>query len=161
MASIRFKAWASTCGALAVLAPLVSLAGAGAGCGSGSGPLVTSTPQGRDDPGTTRDTPPASDDVGANGDCLVCDVAYQCTNTQLGGISLSSSAGECTAADIAVVCSGVFFGASSCSGGGGGAFTCGQVVCTPVNVQQGGSGGGGGNGSSSGVLTPGTPVTAG
>jgi hypothetical protein len=105
-------------------------------CGGGAGPLVsTNGGTGRDDPGSTRDTPPVSSD-NANSDCLSCDVTYECPNSGFSsGLSLSSSDGTCTQTLVNVVCSGALFGTGPCTGGGGGAFTCGDVTCTPE--QQG------------------------
>jgi hypothetical protein len=126
-----------------------------AACGGGAGPLVTTTSgDGRDDPGSTYDTPPSTSD-GSGGNCLVCDVTYDCPGfAQGGGVSLSTSDGTCTQALINVVCSGALFGTAPCTGGGsGGAFTCGSIVCTP-ETQTGGSSG---SGSSSGA-TPGGGV---
>jgi hypothetical protein len=124
-------------------------------CSSGSGPLVTTTSStGRDDPGSTYDKPPStSDPVGGN--CLACDVVYDCPNAGAvgDGVSLSSSDGECTAALIAVVCSGALFGTGPCTGNGDGSFSCGVITCTPeTNVQApgGSSGTSGGSTSSSG-----------
>ena len=142
------------------LQSLVGVAGVGASlvvvaCGGGAGPLVTTTStDGRDDPGSTYDTPPSTSD-GPGGNCLVCDVVYDCPNAgNLGdGFTLSSSDGECTQALINVVCSGALFDTAPCTGGaGGGSFSCGSVICTP-ETQVGGSSGGG-SGSSSGA-TPG------
>jgi len=101
-------------------------------CGGGAGPLVSSSGgSGRDDPGSTRDTPPGTSD-NANSDCLSCDVIYDCPNSGIGnGLTLSSSEGTCTQALINVVCSGALFGTGPCTGGGGGTFTCGDVTCTP------------------------------
>jgi hypothetical protein len=102
------------------------------GCGAGSGPLVTtSTGTGRDDPGSTRDVPPVTSE-GATGNCIVCDVVYDCPDSTQTSLSLSTSDGTCTTALIDVICSGALFGAASCTGGGGGAFTCGTVTCTPT-----------------------------
>lgn len=145
------------------LQSLFGVAGVGAvlvvvACGGGAGPLVTTTStDGRDDPGSTYDTPPSTSD-GPGGNCLVCDVVYSCPNAgNLGeGFTLSSSNGECTQTLINVVCSGALFGTAACTGGaGGGSFSCGDVTCTP-ETQVGGSSGtsSGGNGSSSGA-TPG------
>jgi len=126
-------------------------------CGGGAGPLVTTTStDGRDDPGSTYDTPPSTSD-GPGGNCLVCDVVYSCPNAgNLGeGFTLSSSSGECTQTLINVVCSGALFNTGPCTGGaGGGAFTCGDVTCTPETQVGGSSGGGSSSGSSSGA-TPG------
>jgi hypothetical protein len=126
-------------------------------CGGGAGPLVTTTSSdGRDDPGTTRDTPPSTSD-GPGGNCLQCDVVYDCPNAgDVGdGLSLSSSSGDCTQTLIDAVCSGALFGTAPCTGGADGeSFTCGSIVCTPES-QVGGSGSGGNSGSSSGVVTPG------
>jgi hypothetical protein len=124
-------------------------------CGGGAGPLVTTTTtDGRDDPGSTYDTPPSTSD-GPGGNCLVCDVVYDCSNAgPLGsGLSLSTSGGTCTQGAINFVCSGALFGTGPCTGGGGGPFTCGNVTCSP-QVQSGSSSGFGGSGSSSGA-TPG------
>ena len=103
------------------------------GCSGGSGPLVTPTSAGRDPPPVVRDTPPTTRD--AVGNCLVCDVAYNCSmpggQTQR-GLTLSTADGMCTPDAIALVCSGITFGATSCTGGGGGPFTCGATTCVPV-----------------------------
>jgi hypothetical protein len=112
-------------------------------CGGGSGPLVAMPDEGREDPGSTRDTPPNSGD--GRGTCLLCDVTYDCSGPQpQGAVSLSTSKGECVPAAIDLICSGALFGAPACSGGGGGPFTCGQVICTPL---QGGLPGGSTNGT--------------
>jgi len=128
-----------------------------AACGGGAGPLVTNpTSDGRDDPGSTRDTPPSTSD-GPGGNCLQCDVVYDCPNAgNVGdGISLSTSGGTCIQTLIDAVCSGALFGTAPCTGGADGeSFTCGDVVCTP-ETQAGGSGSGGSSGSSSGIATPG------
>jgi hypothetical protein len=136
------------------LRTLLGVAGAAgvlgiAACGSGGGPLVTTTStDGRDDPGSTYDQPPGTSD-GTGGNCITCDVTYDCPNAgPVGnGISLSTSGGTCTQALIDVVCSGALFGTPPCSGGGGGPFTCGSVTCTPEQQSS--------SGSSSGVATPG------
>jgi hypothetical protein len=121
-------------------------------CGSGSGPLVTTAAEGRDSPGVSWDQPPSTRD-GTGSNCIACDVEYGCTGTQAQGttsLELSTSTGQCTQTLIDLVCSGALFGASSCSGGGGGAFTCGKVTCTPQMAQQtplpGGSSGFGADG---------------
>ncbi|HEY3816691.1 MAG TPA: hypothetical protein VGL81_05950 [Polyangiaceae bacterium] len=121
-----------------------------AACGGGGGPLVTTTSStGRDDPGSTYDQPPSTDDS-AGGNCLSCDVSYNCPNAgDVGeGLGLSTSDGTCTQALINVVCSGALFGTAPCSSDGAGGFTCGNVTCTPEPNQ--------GSGSSSGVATPGS-----
>jgi len=133
-----------------------------AACGSGGGPAVSTGTGTRDDPGTTRDTPPTTRDDTSGGStgsgtpggasCVECNVQYQCS----GGIAqnsptqleLSTSQGTCTQIYINLVCSGVLFGASGCSGGGGGAFTCGSVTCTPEAQQQPQPGQGQGGGAS-------------
>ena len=132
------------------LQTLFGLAGIGlvvAACGGGAGPLVTTTSgNGRDDPGATRDSPPATSD-NANTDCLSCDVVYDCPNAgNLGnGVNLSTSGGTCTPTLINLVCSGGLFGTGPCTGGGGGAFTCGSITCTPqAQSQPGGSSSSGG-----------------
>jgi hypothetical protein len=117
-----------------------------AACGGGAGPLVTTTSEGRESPGTTRDTPPPTSDRQNSDDCLVCDVVYDCPNAgSLGNdFSLSSVGGTCLQRLVDVVCSGALFGTPPCTGGGGGPFTCGSITCTPV--QQGlppGTGSGG------------------
>ncbi len=126
--------------------------------GGGAGPLVTTTTtDGHDDPGTTYETPPSTSD-GPGGNCLVCDVTYSCPNAgDLGdGLSLSTSGGTCIQSLINVVCSGALFGTGPCTGGaGGGAFTCGPIVCTPET--QIGNSSSGASGSSSGA-TPGGGV---
>jgi hypothetical protein len=113
-------------------------AAAAVGCGGGSGPLVTTTSGGREDPGSTRDTPPSARD-NPTSDCIECDVEYRCTtpgNRNVPtSIGLSSSNGTCTQASINLVCSGALFGQNACAGGGGGPFTCGQTTCTPVSPQ--------------------------
>jgi hypothetical protein len=124
-----------------------------AACNGGSGPLVTtSSSTGRDDPGSTYDTPPSTSDE-QGGDCLACDVVYDCPGAgPIGdGITLSSSEGDCTPALIDVVCSGALFGTGACSSGGGGPFTCGDITCTPEETQPGtsNSGGSGFSGGSS------------
>jgi hypothetical protein len=116
-------------------------------CGGG-GPLVTTSSTGRDDPGLTRDDPGATrdsptSDTGAS-DCIVCDVVYACPQSSLQSMTLSTSGGTCTAALIDLVCSGALFGAASCSVGGGGAFTCGTVTCTPETQSGNGTGATGG-----------------
>jgi hypothetical protein len=116
--------------ALAFLVPLVLA------CGSGGGPLVTTTGSGDQGAGSTRDQPTGGRDD-PNGDCLACDVTYSCPGYSGGsGFSLSSSGGECTQTLINFVCSGALFGTPKCSGGGGGAFTCGSITCTPQQSQQ-------------------------
>ena len=141
---------------------LAGLAGVGfvvAACGGGAGPLVTTTSgNGRDEPGTTRDTPPSTSDI-TGGDCLACDVTYECPNAgNLGnGISLSTSQGTCTQALINLICSGALFNTAPCSGGGGGSFTCGSITCTPqAQGLPGGVSNGGSSGGSSSGGTPGT-----
>lgn len=126
-------------------------------CGGGGGPLVTTTTSdGRDDPGSTYDQPPGTSD-GTGGNCLVCDVVYDCPNAgPLGnGLTLSTSGGTCTQGLINAICSGAIFGTAPCSGGGGGPFTCGNVTCTPEVRQSGSSSGFGGSGSSSGATPSG------
>jgi len=141
------------------LQSLFGVAGVGmvlvvAACGGGGGPLVTTTSSdGRDDPGSTRDSPPSTSD-GPGGNCVACDVVYDCPAAgDLGdGFTLSSSEGECTQTLIDLVCSGALFGTPACTGGsGGGTFTCGSVVCTPETSSGGTSSGG----SSGGVTPPG------
>jgi hypothetical protein len=135
-AAVRF-ALRPTCAALAVACAFGVEA-----CGGGGGPLVTVTSGGREDPGNTRDQPPDTrDEIGGN--CLQCDVQYVCSPTaNQTTIELSSSQGTCTQALIDLVCGGSLFGASSCSGGGGGAFTCGNVTCSPAQQSfPGGQGG--------------------
>ena len=138
------------------LQTLFGLAGIGlvAACGGGAGPLVTTTSgNGRDDPGTTRDAPPpTSDNAGA--DCLSCDVVYECPNAgNLGnGISLNTSDGTCTQTLINLVCSGALFGTPPCTGGGGGGFTCGSITCSPqAQALPGGSSSGGTQGGGAGL----------
>jgi hypothetical protein len=103
-----------------------------AACSGGAGPVVTTTAGGRDVPPAPRDTPPSTRD--GVGNCLVCDVNYECASGGSGTtqtIELRTADGKCTDANIAIVCSGLPFGASGCSGGGGGAFTCGSTTCVP------------------------------
>ena len=125
-------------------------------CGGGPGPLVTVGTEQRDDPGTTRDPPPNPRDV-PGGACVVCDVNYHCTGPtsgvlgQNGEISLSTSSGMCQKALIDLLCSGALFNAMSCTGGGGGAFTCGSTTCSPMAAQ----------GMSGFVSTPTSPPTGG
>jgi len=136
-----------------VLAGAIELAS----CAAGSGPLVTYSATGREDPGTTRDTPPSTRDDTA-GSCIACDVNYNCngpgqsssgsecvqgncavsvpTQFGAGGIELSTDGGTCIWGLIDFVCSGVLFGATGCTGGGGGAFTCGDTTCTPGPAQS-------------------------
>ena len=119
----------ATAGCMAVWWVAVALVG----CSGGSGPLVTSTSAGRDSPPVTRDTPPATRD--SVDTCLLCDVRYDCTTLggqTMRGLTLSTADGMCTPDSIALVCSGVTFGATSCTGGGGGPFTCGATTCVPV-----------------------------
>jgi hypothetical protein len=116
--------------ALAVLGLLV------AACGSGSGPLVTTSGSGDQGAGSTRDQPTGGRDD-PNGDCMSCDVTYSCPGYAGGDtISLSSASGVCTQTIINIVCSGALFGTPKCCGGGGGAFTCGNITCTPQQSQQ-------------------------
>jgi hypothetical protein len=143
----------------------VTVSGALLACSGGSGPPVTTSNQGRDNPGTTRDAPPNARDStssqggsGGSSNCIECDVSYTCTGSPgFQGISLSSGQGTCTAAIINSICSGGLFGTGPCSGGGGGAFTCGNVTCSPEvqvgtpGTSSGGAQGGGANGSSGGV----------
>jgi hypothetical protein len=118
-----------------VLAAWAALAALPA-CSSGGGPIVTTTGGGRDEPGTTRDTPPATRDA-IGGDCLRCDTDYTCTGGKNpGNVRLSSSEGSCTQGLIDLVCSGALFGANGCVGGGGGPFTCGNVSCVPTTKVQ-------------------------
>ena len=112
-----------------------------AGCvGSGdTGELVTSASLGRDDPGTTSDTPPSTRDDPTSA-CIACDVNYDCSGSmfaaQSGGqFQLSTSAGTCVKALIDLVCSGTLFSATGCSGGGGGPFTCGSTTCSPSGTR--------------------------
>lgn len=103
-----------------------------AACSGGAGPVVTTTAAGRDVAPATRDTPPSTRD--GIGNCLVCDVNYDCTSDGSNGgqtLELRTADGRCTDANIAIICSGLPFGASACSGGGGGAFTCGSTTCAP------------------------------
>jgi hypothetical protein len=139
-------------GALAAVA--VSIAVGATACGGGGGPLVTMTSGGREDPGTTRDQPPDTrDEVGGN--CLQCDVQYDCSpSANQTSIQLSTSEGTCIQSLIDLVCSGTLFGANGCSGGGGGPFTCGDVTCSPV--QQGQQFPGGSSGAPSGSSTGGS-----
>jgi hypothetical protein len=119
-----------------------------AACGGGSGGFPSSSSIGRDDPGTTRDTPPATRDDTA-GACIQCDVVYDCPDSPLGnGFSLSSSDGTCTAALIDLVCSGQLFEGSPCNAIGGGGFSCGSITCTPEVQSQPG---GGSNSADAGV----------
>jgi hypothetical protein len=122
---------------------VLALATGVAGCDGGGVPVGSTSTGGREDPGSTRDTPPSSrDNIGS--DCLVCDVTYVCQGPQNpGNITLSTHNGTCIQAAIDLVCSGAYFGSTSCSGGAGGAFTCGDVTCVPEQgFQPGGSGGG-------------------
>jgi hypothetical protein len=113
-----------------------------AACGSGAGPLVTTAGSGDQGAGSTYEAPTGGrDDPG--GDCLSCDVTYDCPNYQGGnGFELTSDDGECTQTLINFVCSGALFGTGKCSGGGNGGFTCGNITCTPQVqvVQPGGNG---------------------
>jgi hypothetical protein len=125
----RLRAAGLVAGVALAIAPIVA-------CGSGGGPLVTTTSDGRENPGPTRDAPPATrDSVGAQ--CIVCDVDYRCNvDGGLQSITLSSKDGTCVPALIDLICSGELFGAQSCSGGGAGGFTCGSVTCVPQQQQQ-------------------------
>jgi len=133
---------------------LVTVAGAAlalgfAACGGGSGPMPSTNPGGDEGAGSTYEPPVGTrDDPGGN--CLQCDVSYDCPNFASGGtLDITSSSGECTQAIIDFICSGALFGASGCSGGGGGTFTCGNVTCTPQVFSTGSSSGatpGGGQG---------------
>jgi hypothetical protein len=111
-----------------------------AGCTAGSGSLATYSAGGRDDPGSTRDSPPSERD-NPSGACIVCDVSYSCTGTVLAntlggsGLQLSTSGGTCVTDLVDLICSGALFGASGCTGGGGGPFTCGNTTCSPGNGQ--------------------------
>jgi len=128
-------------------------------CGSGSGPMVTNAAGGPDNPGTSRDNPPSPRDdpsgSSGSGGCITCDVVYNCAggNAQGGPSAVELMGSDCTPANIAYICSGALFGATSCTGGGGGSFTCGMVTCTPQvqmpppPVDSGGSSSGGGSGS--------------
>ncbi len=107
-------------------------------CSSGGGPLVTTASGTRDDPGTTRDQPPSARDT-PGGQCLACGITYRCTSPDSPGQSqdVQLSGSTCTPALIDVVCSGVLFsGGAPCTGGGGGAFTCGSTTCAPVQSSQ-------------------------
>jgi len=120
----------------------------GACGGAGSGPLVTTSGAGDEGAGSTREPPTGGRDD-PNGDCLSCDVTYDCPGYGGGnGFSLSSADGQCTQTLLDLVCSGALFGTGKCSGGGGGAFTCGDITCTPQVTQQ--QTPGGGNGSDGG-----------
>jgi hypothetical protein len=121
-----------------------------AACGGGGGPLATMSSGGREDPGATRDTPPTTRDP-QGGNCIQCDVLYECSPSQSNtSIILDSSQGLCTQTLIDLVCSGTLFGTTSCSGGGGGSFTCGSVTCTPSQQGLPPAAGGGTPGSSTG-----------
>jgi hypothetical protein len=103
-------------------------------CGTGSGPLPGSA-VGREGPPATRDAPPATRDD-PNGPCLQCNVQYFCVDSnnpnKSFSLMLSSQNGSCTQASIDYFCSsGAAFGATSCSILGGGAFSCGSVICSP------------------------------
>lgn len=117
-------------------------AAAAAGCDGGGVPVVVTSNGGHEDPGSTRETPPGTrDSVG--GDCLQCDVTYDCQGGGVGttgSITLSSANGTCTQALIDLVCSGSLFGSPACSGGAGGGFTCGDVKCFPQRQGQPGVG---------------------
>jgi hypothetical protein len=115
------------------LAAVVTAALASAACDGGGGPSVSDATQ-REQPGQTRDTPPATRDD-PSGACLQCDVQYTCTDATGQGqtirVQLSTQSGTCTDATIALFCSGVLFGATGCAIVGGGMFTCGSYTCTP------------------------------
>jgi hypothetical protein len=102
-------------------------------CAGGDGELVTSSAVGRDDPGVTRDPPPSTRDD-PEGACIVCDVNYNCSGpAPFGGgqLELSTGDGSCLPSLIDALCSGAIFGATGCTGGGGGPFTCGDTTCSP------------------------------
>jgi hypothetical protein len=107
-------------------------------CAAGSGELVTYESLGRDDPGAPRDAPPSSQD-NTSGACIQCDVSYDCSGSafasRIGQLQLTTSGGTCVKALIDLVCSGALFGASGCSGGGGGPFSCGGSTCSPSGTQ--------------------------
>jgi hypothetical protein len=131
----------------------VAIAVAAAGCDGGGVPVGTTSTGGREDPGSTREAPPPSGDK-AGGDCLVCDVTYVCQGPgNPGTISLSTGNGTCIQTLIDLVCGGTLFGATSCSGGGGGAFACGAVTCVPIQGSTPTPGGSGFGSSSSGGST--------
>jgi hypothetical protein len=140
-ATRRGRAAAAIAGAAALLAA--------AACGSGSTSPVTGSTGGRDDPGTTRDPSPSGrDDPSgvAGGACLLCDVTYECflgTSQAPQTVTLSTSAGTCTADIIQLVCSGAFFGGAPCVGNGSG-FSCGNIRCTAGVQGTPGVGSGGG-----------------
>jgi hypothetical protein len=104
-----------------------------AACNGGGGPSVTDA-TGREQPGSPRDTPPATRED-PSGACMECEVRYTCVDRTGQGntilVQLSSQGGTCTDATIALYCSGVLFGASGCSIAGGGIFTCGNYTCSP------------------------------
>jgi hypothetical protein len=108
-------------------------------------PVLTTATGGREDPGTTRETPPDTRDE-LSSDCLSCDVTYDCNGpNNPGSIHLSTVDGSCLQPIIDLVCSGTLFGTTACSGGGGGAFKCGDVTCVPAQQSQPGVGGGAGS----------------
>jgi len=145
---MRLRAACLAAGIALTLATIVA-------CGSGGGPLVTTTTEGRQDPGSTRDTPPPTRD-GVGAQCILCDVDYRCNvDGGLQSISLSSQGGTCVPSLIDLICSGQLFGAQSCSGGGADGFTCGSVTCVPREQQQPQpQPGGSGSGSQPGQTTP-------
>jgi hypothetical protein len=111
-----------------------------------------STSTGRDDPGSTYETPPSTRDDPAAA-CIQCDVIYDCPNSSLGdGFSLSSSDGTCSPSLVDSICNGTLLGTGPCNALSGGGFTCGDVTCTPESQSQPG----GNNGEDAGVGTPGT-----
>jgi hypothetical protein len=89
------------------------------------------------------------------GACIVCDVMYDCNGPTRGqlngnGIQLSTAGGTCQKALIDLLCSGALFNATSCTGGGGGAFTCGETTCSPIT-----------QGNMTVVTVPGSPPSGG
>jgi hypothetical protein len=103
-------------------------------CAAGSGPFTTFVAQGREAPTATREAPPSSRDNPGSA-CIVCDVSYECSGPLFGSqgtqFELNTTAGMCTQALIDFFCSGALFGATSCTGGGGGPFLCGDTSCSP------------------------------
>ena len=68
----------------AATATALALLGLAAACGSGSGPVVTTAGTGDQAAGSTYEQPTGGPD-NPNGDCLSCDVTYDCPNYAGGG----------------------------------------------------------------------------
>ncbi len=134
---MRTGRWAALAGATAAVAASVGA------CSSGATPPLVVDLSGRDDPGTTRDTPPSTRDEIA-GACVQCDVYYACS---IGGGFLFTSTAPCpsgvtsclpcTPSLVDFFCSGALFDAGGgCTGGGAAGFSCGGITCVPGDPPQ-------------------------